>query len=60
MNKFKKFRNRHGLSQEELAKLLGVTQAAISLLEAGKHRESKPVEMLFDKLRREYGLVKSS
>lgn len=47
------FRKAVGLSQEQLAEKLGVSQESVSQWENGKKRPSKPVAMLFLRLRQE-------
>lgn len=48
MADLKTLRKRLGLSQAEIAERLGVDQATISRIEAGKARPSGPVQILID------------
>lgn len=47
----REIRTRFGLTMEELARFLGLTEGAISYFEAGKRRISGPVERLMLLLR---------
>ncbi|KQQ38685.1 hypothetical protein ASG19_06590 [Rhizobium sp. Leaf306] len=47
------FRTERGLSQREMAELLGVDQGTVSKMETGKIRPSGPVERLLSLLSRE-------
>jgi len=49
----KSLRETMGWSQAELAKRLGVSQVSVSLWETGVNSPSRPVQMLFSKLREE-------
>lgn len=49
----KTFRETLGLSQQKLAEKLGVTQELVSQWEHDKRRPSRPVLMLFERLREE-------
>jgi putative transcriptional regulator len=44
-NKIKEIRNRHGLTQEELAKRVGVRRETIIFLEQGKYNPSLKLAM---------------
>ena len=55
MNLIFKFRNDVGLSQESLAKAIGVTQSAISQLECGKKKPSVDLAMRLISFAKEQG-----
>ena len=44
------YRTRHGMTQEDLAKLLRVDKSSVSLWEAGKIKPGGPAQILIDML----------
>ncbi|MCW4055497.1 MAG: helix-turn-helix transcriptional regulator [Candidatus Bathyarchaeota archaeon] len=49
-NHLKEYRLRHGLSQEELAKAVGVSRQSINSIERGRYTPSLPLALRFAQL----------